>query len=239
MIAFLMPLRDEFCRGVLFFVKILLTQRIICAIIVYDISTNYRSEDIENLERNELYTTQQIKSKGYSNSAITRAVKSGKLQRVAHGLYNLPKSDSDAVFDDEMYQLGLRFKQLVFSHDTALYLHDLNDRDPIGYSITLPTGYNTKTLLSEGFKVFSLKKELHEHGVIEKQTMYGNLVRTYSLERTICDCLRSRSRLPKDIVATALKRYVKRPDRDLAALAQTAKMFNITKILETYMEVLL
>jgi predicted transcriptional regulator of viral defense system len=166
-------------------------------------------------------------------------VKKGELQRVAHGLYNLPHSNDFAVSDDEMYRLGLRFKQAVFSHDTALYLHNLNDRDPLNYSVTLPTGYNTKTLVGEGFKVFSLKKELHEQDVVEVQTMYSNFVRTYSLERTICDYLRSRNRLPKEVVTAALKRYVKRPDRDLNALAQLAEKFNISKILETYLEVLL
>ena len=34
---------------------------------------------------------------------------------------------------DAMYLLHLRFSQVVFSDDTALFFHDLTDREPLQY----------------------------------------------------------------------------------------------------------
>ena len=128
---------------------------------------------------------------------------------------------------------------MVYSHGTALYLHDLTDRDPLELSVTVPTGYNTKQLVSEGFTIFSVKTNLYDVGMIKTQTKYGNEVTTYSMERTICDCVRSRRRMDAEIVIVAVKRYARRKDKDIHTLMEMAAMFRIQKIMRAYMEVLL
>ena len=45
-----------------------------------------------------------------------------------------------------MYLLHLRCGQAVFSHETALFFHDLTDREPLKYTITVRTGYNPSRL---------------------------------------------------------------------------------------------
>ena len=87
--------------------------------------------------------------------------------------------------------------------------------------------------------MYSLKKELQEQDVEEVETSYGHFVRAYNLERTICDCLRSRSKLQSEIVFSGLKRYVHRSDRKLNLLMKTATKFGVSKLLRTYLEVLL
>ena len=186
---------------------------------------------------NEMFTFAQLKDAGASATSVSRAVKRGELFRIAHGVYQ--SSETVDYMDDEMFSAQLRYRQMVYSHDTALYLHGLNDRDPLKYSVTVPTGYNTKKLVSEGFKVFSLKKELQEQDVEEIETMYGNAVRVYNLERTICDCLRSRNKLQSEIVISGLKGYVRRSDRNLTLLMSTAEKLNVATLLKTYLEVLL
>ena len=176
----------------------------------------------------------QGKAAGLSYTNLSRLVKSGALERVARGVYEA----ADAL-DDVLYIEQLRRPKLVYSHGTALYLHDLTDRDPLAFSVTVPTGYNTKTLLNEGFKVFSIKPELYETGLIKVYTKYENLVTTYDMERTICDVVRSRNRIDAEIVVTALKRYVRRKDKSVHLLMRTAEMFGVAKLMRTYMEVLL
>jgi predicted transcriptional regulator of viral defense system len=184
-----------------------------------------------------LLTLAQLRDIGYSPTSVSKAVKRGELTRVAHGTY-LP-SECASHIDDEMYHFQLRYNQIIYSHDTALYLHGLNDRDPLKYSVTVPTGYNTKRLNMLGFNVFSLKKALYNQDITEVVTMFGNNVKLYNLERTICDCLRSRSRLQTEIVMTGLKRYVRRNDRNLSLLAETAEKLHVFSLLKTHLEVLL
>jgi len=169
-----------------------------------------------------------------SHTSMLRAANAGLIERVAHGVYGAADE-----FDDVLYANQLRRPKAVYSHGTALYLHDLTDRDPISLSVTVPTGYNTKQLISEGMKVFSVKKELYGIGIAKELTKYMHPVMTYNIERTICDCVRSRSRMEAEAVIEAVKRYARRPDRDVHSLMKMAALFGVEKILRGYLEVLL
>ena len=126
-----------------------------------------------------------------------------------------------------------------FSHETALFFHDLTDREPLAYSITVKTGYNPTRLKGEGAQVFTIKAELHEVGLTTAQTPFGHDVPVYDKERTICDVLRSRSHIEMQTFQGALKAYARRSDKDLRTLMRYAKLFRVEKILRQYLEVLL
>ena len=181
-----------------------------------------------------ILTTAQANEVGVSNERLRLLVHSGDLERVTTGIYVLPDE-----FADKMFIVQLRRPKIIYSHETALFLHELTDRDPISYMVTVPTGYNPTRLREDGFTVFTIKRELHEIGVTKLTTMFGNSVTVYDLERTICDCLRSRNNLDIAVVTDALKRYAKRKDKNLNKLMQMAETFKVTKLLRGYMEVLL
>jgi len=185
-------------------------------------------------QKGGIVTTAQANEVGISNERLRLLVKSGDLERVNFGVYILPDEISD-----KMYIAQLRRPKIIYSHETALFLHDLTDRDPISYTVTVPTGYNASRLRDDGFTVFTIKRELHEIGVTKLATMFGNSVMVYDLERTICDCLRSRNQLDIAIVTDAIKRYARRKDKNLNALMQMAEIFQVTKLLTNYLEVLL
>lgn len=128
---------------------------------------------------------------------------------------------------------------MIYSHGTALFLHELTDRDPISYTVTVPTGYQTAKLRDDGFRVFTVKPELHPLGITERLTIFGNSVQTYDLDRTICDCLRSRNQMDVAMVTDAIKRYVKRSDKKLHSLMHMAELFGVSKQIGNYLEVLL
>lgn len=179
-------------------------------------------------------TTAQANEAGISNERMRLFVKSGELERVAFGIYMLPDE-----YVDKMYISQLRRPKIIYSHETALFLHDLTDRDPINYTVTVPTGYGVSKLREDGFTVFTIKRALYGVGVTKLITMFGNSVIAYGLERTICDCLRSRNQMDLAIVTDAIKRYSLRKDKNLNTLMQMAEMFRVTKPLRSYMEVLL
>lgn len=181
-----------------------------------------------------IVTTAQANEVGVSNERLRLLVHSGDLERVATGIYILPDE-----FADKMFIVQLRRPKIIYSHETALFLHELTDRDPISYMVTVPTGYNPTRLREDGFTVFTIKRELHEIGVAKLTTMFGNSVTVYDMERTICDCLRSRNNLDIAVVTDAIKRYAKRKDKNLNKLMQMAETFKVTKLLRAYMEVLL
>jgi predicted transcriptional regulator of viral defense system len=179
-------------------------------------------------------TTAQANDVGISNERLRLLVGSGNLERAGHGVYISPED-----IPDKMYIAQLRRPKLIYSHETALFLHDLTDRDPMNYTVTVPTGYNAYKLREEGFTIFTVKRELHELGTVQMETMFGHKVTAYGLERTICDCIRSRNQMDIAVVTDAVKRYSRRSDKNLNVLMQMAETFRITKPLRSYLEVLL
>ena len=181
-----------------------------------------------------IFTTAQANAVGVSNERLRLLVKAGELERVSFGVYSSPDE-----FVDRMYTSQLRRPKIIYSHETALFLHDLTDRDPISYTVTVPTGYNAGRLRKDGLNVFTIRRELHEIGVAQLMTIYGHAVVAYNMERTICDCLRSRNRMDIAVVTDAIKRYAKRKEKNLNTLMKMASMFSVAKPLRSYMEVLL
>ncbi len=180
-----------------------------------------------------LQTAQAIKL-GISKPVFYNYVEEKGLKQAAHGLYV-----SEDTWVDGMYLLHLRCKQAVFSHEAALFFHDLTDREPSPYSITVKRGYGTARLREDGITVYTIKEDLYPIGIIEAQTPFGHTVPVYDMERTICDLIRSRNQIEIQTLQTALKQYANRKDKNLRTLMRYAKQFHVEKTLRQYMEVLL
>jgi len=88
-------------------------------------------------------------------------------------------------------------------------------------------------------KVYMIKPELFETGLVSLSTKMGHFVRSYDVERTVCDILRSRSRIDDQTVVAAIRNYAGRKDKDMNKLGAYASAFRLTRILRRYLEVLL
>ncbi len=185
-------------------------------------------------KRDGIITTSLVEQKGIHREYLNSLVKSGDIERVSHGIYISPDA-----WEDMLYINQLKREKMIYSHETALYLHDLTDRDPLHYVVTVPQGYNSLKLKEEGFRVYSIKKEWFDLGIVTRETVFGNEVKTYDMERTICDILRGRNKIDGTIINESLKRYFSRKDKDLNKLMKYAKELRIQNVLMTYTEVLL
>src|SRR5512138_273094 len=96
-----------------------------------------------------------------------------------------------------------RYQQAIFSHETALYLWELTDRTPLFYSVTVPSGYNATSLKAGGAKVYFIKPDVYSLGLATLTSPHGNDIKTYNLERTICDVVRSRNQMDVQFVNEA------------------------------------
>lgn len=185
-------------------------------------------------QNNNMITTAQVVALGFSRALLSKYVKAGVLERGRHGVYILP----DSVHDD-MYTMMLRSDKIIFSHDTALFLNGLSERTPFEHSVTIPSDSVLSETLSEECNCYYIKPELYDLGIVKRKTTFGNEVRCYDAERTICDLLRSRNRMDDETVISAIKNYAAYKDKDLNRLAVYAEKFRVSKILKQYMEVLL
>jgi len=190
-------------------------------------------EDLLN-DSDGLVLTKDVVNAGIPRQYLTIFTKEDKLERVAQGVYLSP-----ATFDDEMYRIQAKNQRVIFSHETALYLHDLTDRDPLELTVTVPTGYNATHLKEDGLVIHTVKKSLHQLGAIDMKTMFGRDIKAYNKERTICDIIRNRKNMDPAILTESIKRYLSLKDKNIPLLLRYAKKLNIESILREYLEMLL
>ena len=157
------------------------------------------------------------------------------MEKVSRGLYIM-----DDVWPDELFILQQRNGAVIYSGETALYLHGLTDREYSSVCVTVPQGYNASHLKDNDFDV-SVKyasPELYKIGICEIASSSGNLVKLYDQERCICDLIMNRNKYEVQLFQTAIKEYMSSKDKKLSQLIVYADMMGIRDEVMKYVEVL-
>ena len=171
---------------------------------------------------------------GISKAILYKLCRENKIQRIVKGQYILPDD-----MQDELLSISKRSEKIIFSHETALFLHGISDRTPFEHTITAPSGCIPSTSIKAECKVYYIKQELFFLGKTILKTPAGNSVPAYDMERTICDIIRSRNKLGTETFLAALKQYAANQKKDLNKLNSYAKKMRVSNILRQYLEVLL
>lgn len=185
-------------------------------------------------EQNGTLLTSDLTKHGIPRTYLSILEKNGEVQRISRGVYSAAN-----YMIDEMVSIQSRYKGAIFSHETALYLLEMTDRTPLFYSVTVPTKYNATSLKGSGAKVYFVNRGLYLLGLITMKSPHGNDIKTFNLERTICDVLRNRNQMDVQFVNVTLKKYVVHKDRNIDQLYNYAVRFRIQKIVREFIEVLL
>lgn len=178
-------------------------------------------------------TSAQVTEAGLHRNALQQLVKDGEIYRFGRGLY--VRSNS---WEDDFYLLQKKYGRGIYSHDTALYLLGYSDRTPAKYTMTFPKGYNAPSLKQETIIIKRVVPENYEFGQIQIKSPAGNLIRTYDLERTLCDILRGNGS-DIQIITDAMKRYAASGEKNIHKLIQYAERLRVRPKVLRYLEVLL
>ena len=185
-------------------------------------------------EHGGLIETKIAIAHGVSKAMLSKLCKESTLHRITQGQYILPDD-----MQDELLSISKRSEQIIYSHETALFLHGISDRTPFEHTITVPSDYTPSVAIKSECKVYYIKPELFDLGRTTLKTPAGNDVPAYDLERTICDVIRSRNKLGTETFLSALKLYAANPKKDLNKLNSYAKKMRVANVLRPYLEVLL
>jgi predicted transcriptional regulator of viral defense system len=196
---------------------------------------DYEEELLHKIQKNNgILTSSEVTQLGIPRFYVQKLVEDGVLRKIERGIYCTIN-----CFEDEMYCLQVKYRKAVFSHDTALFLHNFTDRNPLQYSLTVPTGYNTKSLKQRGCTVYLIKKSFYNLGLCQLETPFGRKITSYNIERTICDIMRSRNKLDITFVKDALSNYAESDHKNIPLLMDYANQLRVAKILSKYLRILL
>ena len=185
-------------------------------------------------ENNGYITTSEVVNNGIARRFLTNMVKDGILVRISKGYYGLPN-----YIADEYYKIASKSKNARFSMATALYLHNLSNRNPLVYNITLPFGYGGSLQKQKNVILNFVNRNILDLGVMEMTSPFGMKILVYDVERTICDIIKNKNKIDAEIFSEALKNYAKSKNKNLNKLTKYAKIMKIEKKVREYMVVLL
>ncbi len=141
-----------------------------------------------------LFTTQQAASAGYSPQLLAHHLAAGRMVRVQRGIYRIVHFP--AAEHEDLAAVWLWSRHVgVFSHQTALALHDLSGVLPSQVHLTLPAPWKKRRVrVPDGVA-------LHYGDVIERERRWFGPVPATAPLRTLEDC--AAEHLPPDLLRGA------------------------------------
>lgn len=182
---------------------------------------------------NEIITPAQLEEKGISRVYLSNMEKEGIIERIDRGVY----VTKDFKYD-EYYLFQLKYPKAIFSYNTALYFYEMTERTPIKMDVTVYREYNPHRF-KDLVNVYKVSKELYDLGVIEKKSPQGMKVKTYNLERTVCDIIKDKDSIDIEIRNKAIKKCIKNKEFNASKMFEYAKKMNIYDKVKNYMEAII
>jgi Predicted transcriptional regulator len=179
-------------------------------------------------ENNGIIKTSDIVKQGYSKMYLKTLSSKNEIERISRGIYI-----DNSTIEDEYYIMQSNTK-IIYSHMTALYLHGIAEQVPGKFDITVPSSYNSKKI--KDCNIFYASNEVIDIGITEIESPYGNLVKLYSIERCICDIIRSKNRMDSEQVKKCVKEYIKQNKDNHIKLIDCAKKLKVYNKIISYME---
>lgn len=179
-------------------------------------------------------TTRELGENNINRYFLTKMIERKQIIRISRGYYGLVDYSAD-----EYYKIISMSEKAVFSMNTALYLHNLSDRTPLIFDITVPYYYGGSLRKNKKVNLYFVKNSVLDLGKIEITSPYGMKIKVYDKERTICDIVKNRKNMDMEIFSKAIKIYIKSNNKNLNKLMKYAKELKIEKKMKEYMEVIL
>lgn len=198
--------------------------------------TEARIHKVENLFKtnDSIIRTSILRSGGFCNKDITELIQIGKLRTVRRGYY-AQRQGYDSL--NGFAVLASILPEGVLSLFSAAQYHDLSTVIPQSIGITLPSMMRTP-ILPEDLHVQIYKSILPIYQVGIQTVQIDNItVKIYDRERTVCDFIRMRLKIGKDVALEVLKNYMS-GKKNLQKLYEYAGKLHIEGVIHPYLEVL-
>ena len=184
-------------------------------------------------KNNEIITPSQLEKKGISRVYLSKMEREGIIEKIDRGIY----VTKDFKYD-EYYLFQLKYPKAIFSYNTALYFYEMTERTPIKMDVTVYREYNPHRF-KDFVNVYKISKELYNLGVTEKKSPQGMKVKTYNLERTVCDIIKDKDSIDIEIRNKAIKKAIKSKEFNASKMFEYAKKMNIYDKVKNYMEAII
>lgn len=170
--------------------------------------------------------TKDLIQLGFTKYQIHTLIQSKIIKKVSHGLYM-----DASLQEDELYIYQLKYPNIIYSYNTAFFLHNVTERIPNVYDISVPRGKRINSIYE--FHIHQLIAKKYQLGITKTLSPFGNPVKVYNLERCICDIVKNPSEIEPELSTKIITYCFKNSKLNLDLLMEYAKVFNIYNEIKT------
>ncbi len=198
--------------------------------------SNQSNRILDLAQRQRLLSAADVRAQGWSPQLLIKLEQSGKLQRIARGLYSLP--DSPPTEHQSLIEVCRRVPKAVVCLLSALQFHGIGTQAPFEVWIALPEGTQSPALIYPPLRIARLRGDAYSEG-IETIVEQGSTIHIYSVAKTITDCFKFRHKVGLDVALEALKDAWQQRKFNMDEVTHFARINRVAKVMQPYLEAVL
>lgn len=156
-----------------------------------------------------------------------KLIADGYVEKIRRGYYQW-------INPDDFSEVGTvirLFPDAILCMDTALRYYGYIDRTPGDWhlAVSKDSGKSRFKIDYPFVKPYYVEPAVLELG-LTTGTMDGHAIRIYDKDRLICDCLRYRNKMDKEIFNKAIQKYIADPEKSIPKLMEYAGPLRVKKL---------
>ncbi len=164
---------------------------------------------------------------------LLKLVEAGKVERLKHGVYKLRGYETNEYIE---------LKNYVPNGVLCLYslwnYYELTNYIPHEFHIAISKKSKVKLPVYPPIKLYYWDISSIKIGT-ETLKIDNSEINIFDIEKSVCDAIKFRNKVGKDILNEVLTNYLKRSDKNIDKLIKYSKQLRIETILKNYLDVLI
>ncbi|MBN1252579.1 MAG: type IV toxin-antitoxin system AbiEi family antitoxin domain-containing protein [Bacteroidales bacterium] len=174
-----------------------------------------------------------ITEQGINKYHLQKLVENGVVEKIQHGIYKLAS-----------YQINelVEIKKIIPNGIICLYsawnYYELTTYIPHEYHVAIEKKSKIKLPDYPPIKIYYWDSSILQLGInqVKIDTVKIDI---YNIEKSVCDVVKFRNKIGKDILNEILTNYLQRTNKNIDKLIKYAKQLRVDTILKNYLDVLL
>ena len=156
-----------------------------------------------------------------------KLIADGYVEKIRRGYYQWSNPDDFS----EVGTVIRLFPDAILCMDTALRYYGYSDRTPGDWhlAVSKDSGKSRFKIDYPFVKPYYVEPAVLELG-LTTGTMDGHAIRIYDKDRLICDCLRYRNKMDKEIFNKSIQKYIADPEKSIPKLMEYAGPLRVKKL---------
>lgn len=156
-------------------------------------------------------------------------IEQGFIEKIRSGCYRWVNSEDFS----EATTIAQLFPDGILCMDTALRYYGYSDRTPLEWhlAVSKDSGKSRFNIDYPFVKPYFLEPQLLDLG-LTRGNIDNREVRIYDKDRVICDCLRYRNKMDKEIFNKAIQNYIADPSKSIPNLMKYSEPLRVKKVVK-------